>query len=87
METRKRSLVKALVWSAIGLAVMSFIGWVATGSVAVGGIMALVNTAIGLVMYVLYERIWASISWVAMSKLIAGFEDLTVNLILICNGA
>ena len=63
METRKRSLVKAVIWSVMGLAVMSFVGWVATGSVAVGGIMALVNTGIGLVMYLFYERIWAAIRW------------------------
>ena len=47
----------------MGLMMMSLIGWLATGSVAVGGAMALINTCIGLVLYVLYERVWASISW------------------------
>ncbi len=47
----------------MGLAMMALVGWLATGSVATGGVMALVNTLIGLVMYVLYERVWASISW------------------------
>jgi len=63
METRARTLVKALLWNAIGLAVMSLVGLVLTGSAAIGGIMALVNTAIGLISYVLYERVWARISW------------------------
>ncbi len=63
METRKRSFVKALIWSAIGLAMMAIVGAIATGSVAVGGVMALINTGIGLVTYVLYERIWAAINW------------------------
>jgi len=63
METRSRSFVKALIWSAMGLAIMALVGAVATGSVAVGGAMALINTGIGLVMYVLYERVWASIRW------------------------
>ena len=63
METRCRSLIKATIWSLMGLAIMSLIGWLATGSVTVGGVMALINTCIGLVMYVLYERVWASISW------------------------
>ncbi len=63
METRKRSFVKAIVWSAMGLAVMSLIGWIATGSVTTGGVMALANTGIGLVTYVLYERFWAAVSW------------------------
>lgn len=63
METRKRSLVKALIWSALGLVMMAIVGAIATGSFAVGGIMALINTGIGLVTYVLYERVWAMINW------------------------
>jgi uncharacterized membrane protein len=47
----------------MGLAVMTGVGLIATGSAAVGGAVALVNTAIGLTMYVVYERIWAGISW------------------------
>lgn len=37
METRARTWVKAIVWNAIGLAVMSLVGFVMTGSAAVGG--------------------------------------------------
>lgn len=63
METRRRSVVKALVWNAMGLAMMTLVGLLATGSAALGGMVALVNTAIGLTMYVIYERVWAGISW------------------------
>ncbi|WP_170372429.1 DUF2061 domain-containing protein [Ruegeria arenilitoris] len=63
METRRRSVVKAIIWNAMGLAVMTVVGLVATGSAAVGGVLAVVNTAIGLTLYVIYERIWAGISW------------------------
>lgn len=63
METRQRSVVKAVVWNAMGLAVMTLVGLVATGSAAVGGALAVVNTAIGLTMYIVYERVWAGISW------------------------
>ncbi|AXT28455.1 DUF2061 domain-containing protein [Ruegeria sp. AD91A] len=63
METRRRSVVKAIVWNAMGLATMTLVGLVATGSVAVGGALALINTAIGLTLYVIYERLWAGISW------------------------
>ena len=63
METRSRSLVKAVIWNLIGLAVMAVVGLVATGSAAVGGAMALTNTAVGLVMYLVYERIWSRIRW------------------------
>ncbi|WBU55841.1 DUF2061 domain-containing protein [Paracoccus sediminicola] len=63
METRKRSVVKAVVWQMIGLAVMTLIGLFMTGSMRVGGVMALVNTVVGLAMYLTYERVWTRISW------------------------
>ena len=63
METRARTLVKALLWNAIGLLMMSVVGLALTGSAAIGGIMAAVNTAIGLVSYVVYERVWSRINW------------------------
>ncbi len=47
----------------MGLVMMTLVGLIATGSVAVGGVMALVNTAIGLTLYIVYERVWAGISW------------------------
>ncbi len=63
METRRRTLVKAIVWNLMGLLVMSLVGLAMTGSAAIGGAMAVVNTVIGLSMYVAYERIWSRIGW------------------------
>ncbi len=63
METRTRSAVKAVIWNIIGLAMMVLVGYAATGSLSTGGAMALVNTAIGLACYILYERLWANIGW------------------------
>ncbi|MGI9368932.1 MAG: DUF2061 domain-containing protein [Ruegeria sp.] len=63
MDTRRRSVVKAVVWNVIGLAVMTIVGLIATGSAAIGGTLAIANAAIGLTMYVVYERVWAGIQW------------------------
>jgi len=63
METRRRTAVKAVVWNVLGLAVMALVGVVATGSLALGGGMALANTALGFVAYVIYERVWDRITW------------------------
>jgi len=63
METRTRSLVKALIWNIIGLASMVLVGFLATGSVALGGAMALINTAIGFTLYLVYERLWSRVRW------------------------
>lgn len=63
METRKRSLVKALVWNAIGFVSMTLVGLVATGSASIGGGMAVINTALGFGSYLIYERVWTRITW------------------------
>lgn len=63
METRVRSLVKAVIWNVIGLSVMAAVGLIVTGSLAAGGVMAVINTAIGFATYLIYERVWARIHW------------------------
>ena len=63
MERPRRTLVKAIIWNINGLAMMSIVGYAMTGSAGAGGAMAMINTAIGLSLYFLYERIWSRISW------------------------
>lgn len=63
MDTGKRTLLKAVLWNLLGLAMMALVGLAMTGSVALGGAMALANTLIGLVCYILYERLWSRIAW------------------------
>lgn len=63
METHSRTLTKAVIWQMMGLAVMLGVGWALTGSFALGGGIALINTLVGFVTYFFYERIWARIGW------------------------
>lgn len=63
MDSKKRTLTKAIVWNVIGLLTMSVVGYLTTGSVSTGGKMAVINTVLGLSMYVGYERFWARIGW------------------------
>lgn len=63
MDTRKRTFLKAILWNLLGLASMALVGFVMTGSVALGGGMAVANTLIGLTCYIIYERVWSRISW------------------------
>lgn len=63
MDTRKRTIAKALIWNVIGLFTMIVVGFIATGSFAIGGAMAVVNAVLGLSMYVIYERVWDRVHW------------------------
>ena len=63
METRKRSLVKAVSWQVWGLLMMALLGFLFTGSLSTGGQLAVLSTAIGFVCYLLHERLWAAIRW------------------------
>ncbi|SLN68212.1 hypothetical protein ROJ8625_03530 [Roseivivax jejudonensis] len=63
METRARTWVKAIGWQLVGVVVMTLLGVLVTGSVGAGGTLALASAGLGLVTYVLYERLWAHISW------------------------
>lgn len=63
MESKTRSLTKAVLWTLLGLVMMTLVGVVSTGSLALGGSMALINAGLGLVSYIIYERVWARIAW------------------------
>ena len=63
MDTRKRTALKAIVWNLIGLTSMGLVGLLMTGSIAMGGTIAAINTVLGLLFYIFYERIWAGIGW------------------------
>ena len=63
MESGKRTILKAVLWNVLGLFSMALVGYLATGSAVLGGGLALTNTLIGFITYVLYERLWARIGW------------------------
>lgn len=63
LDSPKRTLVKSLLWTVIGLITMALVGFAFTGSLTTGGGMAAINATIGLAMYALYERLWSAIRW------------------------
>ena len=63
METRSRSLAKAVSWQVLGFAVMSVLGVLFTGSVSDGTTLALTAAVLGFVSYLLHERVWARVRW------------------------
>ncbi len=63
MDSAKRTVLKAIIWQITGIFTMGLVGFFMTGSVAQGLGLALANTAVGTVTYILYERFWARIRW------------------------
>lgn len=63
MESRARSIAKAISWQGLGLLVTLLLGWLFFGSWRVAGAFALTGQAIALVAYFLHERLWARIGW------------------------
>ena len=63
METTRRAIAKAVTWQLMGLVVMTAITYAITGSVAEGGLIAVVGATSGLATYVLHERVWSGITW------------------------
>ena len=63
LESPARSIVKAVTWQAIGLVTMTLMGWLATGSLAAAGGLAISGALSGFVCFILHERLWARIQW------------------------
>lgn len=63
MESRTRSIVKAISWQLVGLVTMTLLAFVATGDLAAAGGLALGAAGLGFVCFILHERVWAHIAW------------------------
>ena len=63
MESPARSIVKAITWQLLGLVTMTELAWLATGSLAAAGGLAISGALSGFVCFILHERLWARISW------------------------
>jgi len=63
MDSTKRTWTKAIFWQVLGIFSMLIVGYLFTGSLRMGGMMAGINAVLGLSIYVIYERFWARIGW------------------------
>mgnify|MGYP003664502459 CR=1 FL=1 len=63
METKLRTIAKALTWQVIGLVVTGALAWFHTGSMLTAMSFALSTAASGLAFFFVHERIWARVRW------------------------
>lgn len=63
MDSNLRIIAKSMSWQLMGLMVMSFVGYLFTGSLSAGGGIAVTGAVIGFVTYGVHEKIWALVGW------------------------
>ena len=63
METRKRSVVKMIVYRAILTALLAVITWLFTGNTGQTTIITIVFSISATAFYYVHERVWNGITW------------------------
>ena len=63
MESRKRSIAKAVFWRVIGVIVLGAITWIITRDSQTTTSVTLMFHTINLVLYYYHERLWERIDW------------------------
>lgn len=63
MESKLRTIAKAITWQVLGLAVTGALAWFHTGSMTTALSFALSTAASGLAFFIVHERIWARVGW------------------------
>jgi adenylylsulfate kinase len=63
MESRRRSLVKALSWRVIALVVTTGLGYMLTSSAAFAISIGVADSLIKILAYYLHERAWMGVSF------------------------
>ena len=62
-STKKRSIVKAVIWKIITIINSVLVTWAVTGSIVFAAEVGIIYNAIGLVLYYYHERWWNKSSW------------------------
>jgi len=61
LETRRRSIAKALSWRVISLFITTGIAWKATGRMDLAASVGLVDMAIKMGLFYMHERCWSRV--------------------------
>lgn len=62
-ETKKRTLLKSILWQLIAVSINLTSAWLFTGSIGQSFSFALVSGATGFVVFYMHERLWNSFLW------------------------
>ena len=63
METRWRSIAKAVIWRILGVFILGGLSWVFTKSWEDTSVITISFNSIRLVLYYFHERAWDKVKW------------------------
>lgn len=63
VDTRKKTLLKAICWRILGFISLGIITWMVTKSFEITSIVSIFYSVVQILMYFLHERIWNYIRW------------------------
>ena len=63
IESRKRSLAKAITWRIIGITLLTAVTWLITSDAQVTASVVIVTSTILVITYYIHERLWERVKW------------------------
>ena len=63
MDTKTRTIAKAISWQILGLFSMTLVGYIFTRSFTASGGIALASALTSFVFYCIHERAWSRVDW------------------------
>ena len=63
MESKRRSIVKALSWRFLATIITTMIVWLLTGKAEFAATVGVLDTSVKILVYFIHERIWLRISF------------------------
>ena len=67
-DIRTRSLLKTVTWRILASPDTFLIAWLVSGSISIGGWIAMIEIVTKLIIYYFHERAWNKIKWGRIEK-------------------
>ena len=63
IESKKRSLIKAITWRILAIIVLTIVTWLFTSNVQATAFVVISFNVIQIILYYFHERLWERVKW------------------------
>ncbi|WP_319498902.1 DUF2061 domain-containing protein [uncultured Cohaesibacter sp.] len=67
MDSRTRTIAKAISWQLMGLVSMTLVGYLFTRSLTASSGIAIASAIVSFIFYCFHERLWSRVRWGRMT--------------------